>query len=248
VPGWLAEAWADLADLVLPTECAGCAVGGVSMRYGVCADCAAALETLRPFPTTPMPAPPGMPRCVALGGYDGVLRQVLLGYKERGRHRLARPLGALLAHVVAEASGDPHSRVLLVPVPATAAAARRRHGDHVRRLARHAAARLRRSGRAATVALPVRALPRRDSAELDRGGRAAAAAAAFRLRRSRLPGVRAGASRSRIVLLDDIVTTGATLAAVRSRLAEAGLEVHAAAVLAATARRGTPVRVTEVWT
>jgi predicted amidophosphoribosyltransferase len=248
VPGWLAGVWADLADLVLPAECAGCAVAGATLRYGVCPGCVAALESLTPFPTRPTPAPPGMPRCVALGGYDGVLREVLLGYKERGRHTLGRPLGVLLARAVAEASGGSRTPVLLLPVPATAAAARRRHGDHVWRLARHAAAELRRSGRGAAVTQPVRALPRQDSAELDRAGRAAAAAMAFRLRSSRVPGTRGRAARARVVLVDDIVTTGATLAAVSLRLAEAGLQVSASAVLAATARRAVPVRGTEIWT
>ncbi|HEY2948172.1 MAG TPA: phosphoribosyltransferase family protein [Micromonosporaceae bacterium] len=246
MPGWLAGAWADLADLVLPTDCAGCAAAGAALRYGVCPSCIAALEALTPFATRPTPAPPGMPRCVALGGYDGVLREVLLGYKERGRYTLSRPLGALLARAVAEASSDARTPVLLLPVPATAAAARRRHGDHVWRFARHAAAELRRSGRTAAVAQPVRALPRPDSAELDRAGRAAAAATAFRLRAGRVPSTQRRAARAAVVLVDDIVTTGATLAAVRLLLAEAGLQVYAAAVLAATARRAAPARGTAI--
>jgi predicted amidophosphoribosyltransferase len=252
VPRWLAEVWADLADLVLPADCAGCAAARTNLRYGVCPDCVATLESLTPFPTRPTPAPPGLPPCTALGDYDGVLREVLLGYKERGRHTLARPLGALLGQVVAAASGDPRSPVLLLPVPATAAAARRRHGDHMWRLARHAAVRLRHSGRAVAVARPVRAMPRPDSAELDSAGRAAAAAAAFRLRggwvSARRGRATVPAAGTRVVLLDDIVTTGATLAAIRARLAEAGLRVHAAAVLAATVRRTAPVRGIEVWT
>ena len=58
--------------------------------------------------------------------------------------------------------------MVLVPVPATAAAVRARHGDHMHRLARRAAADLRRDGYDAAVATPLRALPRADSAELDR--------------------------------------------------------------------------------
>jgi predicted amidophosphoribosyltransferase len=249
MPGWLADVWADLADLVLPADCAGCGARAAGLRYGVCAECVAALEALTPFPTRPSPAPPGLPPCTALGDYDGVLRQVLLSYKERGRHTLAGPLGVLLARVVAAAAGGARTPVLLVPVPATAAAARRRHGDHMWWLAREATARLRVSGRVANVAQPLRARRRPDSAELDSAGRAAAAAAAFRLR-ARPPGRGRNATLpagGRVVLLDDIVTTGATLAAVRTRLAEAGLPVHAAAVLAATIRRTAPARGTGVW-
>jgi Predicted amidophosphoribosyltransferases len=233
----LAGTWADLADLVLPAECAGCRGTRLPLRRGLCADCAAELVALRPVGVRPTPAPPGLPDCLALGDYDGVVRETLLSYKERGRHGLARPLGRLLAEVVAAAVGTPRP-VLLVPVPATARASRARYGDHVRRLARHAAARLRRAGWPAAVAQPLRALPRPDSATLDSAGRAAAAATAFRTRPARLPALRRVAAGRTVVVVDDIVTTGATLAAVTRVLAGAGVAVHAAAVLAATVRRG----------
>ncbi|MEV4756824.1 phosphoribosyltransferase family protein [Micromonospora sp. NPDC049559] len=236
----VAGVWAELTDLVLPAECAGCAAERVPLRYGVCASCAATLEALRPGPVRPTPAPAGLPGCAALGAYQGVLREALLSYKERGRHGLARPLGLLLAEVVAllaaPAAGPP-GPVLLVPVPATARAIRARHGDHVRRLARHAAGRLRRSGWPVAVAQPLVALPRPDSAVLDSAGRAAAAASAFRLRPGRLPALRRTAEQATVIVLDDIVTTGVTLAAATRLLTGAGVAVRGAAVLAATPRR-----------
>ncbi|MGI5213925.1 ComF family protein [Plantactinospora sp. CA-290183] len=232
----LADIWAELADLVLPAECAGCRGTRLPLRQGACENCAAALRALRPAPARPTPAPPGLPECVALGAYQGVLREMLLSYKERGRHSLARPLGMLLAEVVAEAAGG-RRPVLLVPVPATARAVRARHGDHLRRLARHAAVRLHGSGWPVAVASPLRALPRPDSATLDSAGRAAAAAGAFRPRGRRLAAVRRLAAGRTVVVLDDIVTTGVTLTAVARLLAGAGIGVRAAAVLAATVRR-----------
>lgn len=232
----MAGFWADLADLVLPTECAGCSGSGLPLRYGVCERCARGLETLRPVAVRPSPAPPGLPSCFALGRYDGSLREVLLSYKERGRHRLARPLGRLLAEVVAVAVGGPRP-ALLIPVPATARAARERYGDHMARLSRHAAAQLRAAGWSVSLAHPLRALPRQDSTRLSRVDRAAAAATGFRLRPGRVPALRRATSGRTVVLLDDIVTTGATLSAVTRLLGTAGVRVHAAALLAATARR-----------
>ncbi|MFC5945487.1 ComF family protein, partial [Micromonospora harpali] len=88
--------WADLTDLVLPVECAGCREHRAA-RQGFCPGCVATLAALRPRPVRPTPAPPGLPPCVALGPYGGALREALLAYKERGRHGLARPLGGLLA-------------------------------------------------------------------------------------------------------------------------------------------------------
>ncbi|MEU5831327.1 ComF family protein [Micromonospora tulbaghiae] len=224
--------WSDLTDLVLPAGCAGCGAGSVRLRHGFCPGCVRELESLRPAPARPDPAPPGLPPCVALGPYGGALREGLLAYKERGRHGLARPLGALLAEVVAAAAGPP-GPVALVAVPDTARAARARYGDHLDRLVRPAAARLRAAGWPVRVLRPLRALPRTDSVALDSAERAAAAETAFRLRRP-LTGHRPGEN---VVLLDDIVTTGATLAAVSRMLHRAGMAPKAAAVLAATQKR-----------
>ncbi|WP_406037675.1 ComF family protein [Micromonospora sp. NBC_00898] len=224
--------WSDLTDLVLPAGCAGCGARAVGIRRGFCPGCIRELESLRPAPTRPTPAPADLPPCVALGPYAGALREGLLAYKERGRHGLARPLGALLAEVVAVAVG-PVRPVALVPVPDTAPAARARYGDHLDRLAGHAAARLRGAGWPVRVLRPLRALPRPDSVALDSAGRAAAAESAFRLRRPVPPAGRNAA----VVVLDDIVTTGVTLAAVSQVLQPAGMTPNVAAVLAATQKR-----------
>ncbi|GAA3912360.1 hypothetical protein Aau02nite_01730 [Amorphoplanes auranticolor] len=170
------------------------------------------------------------------------MRGVLLAYKEKGRHRLARPLGSLLAVAVAEAArrggAGRHTPVRLIPVPSTAAAARERHGDHMARLAAHTVRRLRAAGWNADVLRPLRALPRPDSASLDAAGRVAAAESSLRISESRIRIPRRGPTmRGTLIVVDDIVTTGATLAAVASRLREADMQVTGAAVVAATRLR-----------
>ncbi|MGA8118123.1 MAG: phosphoribosyltransferase family protein [Actinocatenispora sp.] len=154
--------------------------------------------------------------------------------------------------------------VLLVPVPATAAASRARQGDHIVRLARRAAFVLARSGQPATVWPVLAALPRADdSVGLSSEARARRAEAAFRPRAKALtrltgrvgsppgpprsarqaPSARQPSDRQatlfpgRVVIVDDIMTTGATLAAVSRLLHASGVPVAAAAVLAATRRR-----------
>src|SRR5687768_13175270 len=149
---------AELADLVLPGACAGCGAERVRLTYGTCAACVAVLESLRPRAASPTPPPVGFPACVAVGAYTGPLRGALLAYKEKGRHRLAGPLGTLLAGAVA-AIAPPDRPVTLVPVPSTAAARRERYGDHMARLADHAARRLRAAGYRVNVVQPLRALP-----------------------------------------------------------------------------------------
>jgi predicted amidophosphoribosyltransferase len=238
----------DLADLILPGACAGCGAERVPLRFGTCAACVTALEALTPFLATPEPPPPGLPACTALGVYGGPLRGALLAYKEKGRHRLARPLGWLLAETIAAAAvragagaGEP---VRLVPVPSTASAARARHGDHMARLAIQAVRRLRVAGWNASVTQPLRALPRPDSALLDVADRATAAENSLRIRGGRIRvSRRRNTMRGTLIVVDDILTTGATLAAVNRRLREADMQVTGAAVLAATQlrrRRGGP--------
>ena len=218
------------ADLVVPSPCAGCE--GAAPFTGVCAGCASALAD-RPGPTRPTPAPDGLPPCLTLGEYRAVLRELILGYKERDRRRLVAPLGDALAGVVLAGLPPRSARgVVLVPVPATGAAIRARQGDHMLRLARRAARRLREAC-PTTVAPVLRALPKEDSAHLDRHARARVALGSFTARR--------GADRigrgDLVVVVDDVITTGSTVAAVTTRLAERGVVVAFAATLAATRLR-----------
>jgi predicted amidophosphoribosyltransferase len=219
-----------LVDLVLPSACAGC--DGPAPYSGVCAACADGLAG-PPGPTRPTPAPDGLPPCLTLAAYEGVARELILAYKERGRRRLAAPLGDALAGVVLAGASSDHRPLVLVPVPATAAAIRARHGDHMLRLARRAARTIRATGRSVAVAPALRAARKEDAAHLDRHARARVAVGAFAARRE-AERIRPGAL---VVVLDDVVTTGSTIAAVTGRLAERGVVVAFAATLAATRLR-----------
>src|SRR5262249_50631768 len=96
---------------------------------------------------------------------------------------------------------------------------------------------LRRAGLPVAVATPLRALPKPDAAPLDREARALAAREAFAPRSGRADALRAVADAGVVVLLDDVVTTGATLAAAARCLSDAGVRVAFAATLAATRLR-----------
>ncbi|HEV7756405.1 MAG TPA: phosphoribosyltransferase family protein, partial [Mycobacteriales bacterium] len=113
---------------------------------------------------------------------------------------------------------------------------RARGGDHVDRLARAAAGRLRRAGWAPRVArLLAVARRRRDSAGLGAADRRANLAGAFRgsgeFRGSGDP------PRAPVVIVDDLVTTGATLAEAAAVLRATGVGALHSAVVAATLRR-----------
>ncbi|WP_163508864.1 ComF family protein [Fodinicola acaciae] len=221
----------SLADLVLPVRCAGCGLRDVPL----CDACRWWLE--RPArQVVPTPCPPDMPVCFAVAPYAGPPRQTLLAYKERGRHRLAKPLGGALTRAVGQAGGG--RPVLLVPVPSTAAAVRARGGDHLRPLVEQVLRRV--DGRLAEV---LTARPRPDSAGLSSAARAAnrVGAFGFRTKGRRLlsSAVRDGYA---VVIVDDLVTTGATLAEINRVLTAEGAPPSHSAVIAATVKRSAHIR------
>lgn len=219
-----------LADLALPATCAGCGQAPSTWCPGCAASLAGPARVARPDP-----CPPGLPTPWAVAVYDGVVRHALVAHKEHGRLGLARPLGAALARAAVAAAGADRGPLLLVPAPSRPSAVRARGHDPTLRLARRAAAALRGQAVAAGV-LPVLRVsgPLADQAGLTSAQRAANLSGALRV-----PGrfARLVAGR-RLLLVDDIVTTGATLAEAARALRAAGGEVEASAVVAATARRG----------
>ncbi len=183
-----------------------------------------------------------MPPAFAAASYAGVARVLLLSYKERGRVDLAPVLGQALARAVATAlvAAAPGGRwpppVLLVPVPTTVAARRRRGVDHVARLAAAAARSLARGGVRARVSAALRvSRPGDDQAGLGAAARARNRSGAFALRTG-VPPPRPGEIT---IVVDDIVTTGATVReAVRALRAGGWAPVAGAAVAATSLHHG----------
>jgi len=211
----------DLLDLLCPLRCAGCRRRGESL----CAACAELLGGPAVW-HSPTPRPAGLPPATALTAYDGAVRSLLLAYKECGRVALAGPLGDALGRAAAPFDPD-----VLVPIPSSRAACRARGYDHMRLLARAAT----RGRTAAPVVVPALVHRRRvaDQSRLDSAARTLNLAAALAVD-ARLRPALAG---RRVVLVDDLMTTGATLAEAARALRAAGVDAVGAAVIAATLRR-----------
>lgn len=197
--------WADVLDLVFPPACAECDAPG----SGLCAACFRPSAPVH-FMLDDLP-------CVALGAYEGVLRRAVLAVKS-GRRDVGHTLGSLLGERIDRRSVD-----ALVPVLTTAARRRQRGFDQGDLLAR-AASRV--------CGVPIAALLRQTAGDAQRG----------RTREARLAAVGrfslTGASfvqGSRVVLVDDVATTGATLRDCARTLRAAGLKVTGALVVAQAA-------------
>ena len=218
---------AALLDLVLPRACAGCSRPGVPL----CAACLAGLQARPLGQVLPTPCPVGLPLVHALGRYEDPLRRLLVAHKERAQLALSAPLGSALARVVAGIPGSATGPLVLCPVPSARAAVRSRGFDHGRRLSRAAAACLGPGVTAVPLLEPVRRVA--DQSGLSAAQRAANLHGAMRA---------AAGPAVRVVVVDDVMTTGATLVEAARALVAAGHHVVGTAVLGATQRRTSPGR------
>lgn len=207
--------WRSGIDLVLPVRCLGCA----RRAEAWCAPCRGEALDLH------FREHPGGLRTVAAASYDADVREAILAYKERSRRDLARPLAWFLQAAVDAASAGLDEPVL-VPMPSTTQAVRRRGGDHLVRLVRTL------SGEP-SIAVALGARSGEDSSELSATGRRLARGQAMYARRG--AGELVGGRD--VLLVDDIVTTGSTLERAHTLMAASGARSVRAAVVAETPKQ-----------
>ncbi|MGV0837548.1 ComF family protein [Mycolicibacterium thermoresistibile] len=208
-----------MLDLVLPLRCGGCGVP--ASRW--CPDCARELSLRIDDPHLVTPRlDPGVP-VFTLGRYTGARRAAIVAMKEHGRADLVAPLGGALHAGLARLFtwGLLDTPLTVVPAPTRTSAARRRGGDPVRRMAQVAV-----SGWIETSVVPALRLRGlvRDSVGLSSADRQRNIAGRVKLRRP---------VTTAALVVDDIVTTGATAAESVRVLRAAGVRVTAVLTLAA---------------
>jgi predicted amidophosphoribosyltransferase len=211
-----------MLDLVLPLECGGC--GAPSTRW--CETCSAALQVATDEPHLASPRlDPGVP-VFTLGRYAGSRRQAIVALKEHGRTDLVGPLAYALAtgihHLLQWGLLD--VPLTIVPAPTRRQAARRRGGDPVARVA--TAAVRNHPEIAVASALRMTALVR-DSVGLGTAARERNTAGRVRMTAKDL------CQKRDVLVVDDIVTTGATARESVRVLQLAGVRVTGVLTLAA---------------
>lgn len=238
-------------EAVAPTRCAGCerpgelicadclhALALIDPRHSclgcgapfgdlVCTECASGLAGTGDCREAAPPRPFAFERCLATATFEEPLPRIVRAYKDAGERRLAPLFAEMLADTVEHAERAAPARYggfasaadVLVFVPATAAAYRRRGFDHMEAIARPLADM---AGLELADALIKRG--RTDQRLLGRAGRQAGARGSFDVVRS-VHGLR-------VVLVDDVMTTGSTLDAAARSLLQAGAARVDALVLA----------------
>lgn len=178
--------------------------------------------------------PPPFERAVAYGIYQGRLRDAIHALKYGGLHPAARGLGRMLAEAIARLAEESPKQMLIVPVPLHRSKLSQRGFNQARLLAREALRELGRSHPAWRLTLAPGTLMRLRETKSQAG-------LTPRQRRLNVRGAfsvsdpRAVAGRH-VLLVDDIMTTGATARAAAQALARAGAESVWVATLARARR------------
>jgi ComF family protein len=230
---WLKELAATAVDLLFPPRCVAC------HRFGawLCADCVKEIEVIHPpicprcgLPldseardnTTPPKMPFGCNRCRsapfpadrlrAYAFHSGPLREAIHQLKYQDLRALAAPLGQLMAEGWANLSRDEDGFDVIVPVPLHRARLRQRGYNQAALLARALGAHLQRPVAEDTL---VRVKATAPQVDLDAQARRANVRDAFLCSDTSLAG-------KRVLLVDDVCTTGATLEAASVALRDGG--------------------------
>jgi ComF family protein len=207
----------DALAVLFPVTCAGC---GADDR-ALCASCASAL-LFRPRVQSLPGAGSGELTVLSAIEYEGAARRIILALKEQGRTDVAGALATPFRAAVGAAVDAPATAVELATVPPGRSATRRRGFDPVGLLVARAG-----------LPPPARVLrsvhERASQKTLDVDERAANLSGSLV--------ARGDVTGRRFLLVDDVVTTGATLAEAARALRESGAIVIGAATLAVTLRR-----------
>ena len=218
-----------LLDLALPPVCMACKAP-VATPHGLCAACWSRLRSIeRPYcerlgipfgydlgpgalSAEAIATPPVFDRARAAVLYEDVAREIIQGLKYHDRTELARLVGRMTARAGRDLMGDAD---VIVPLPLHRRRLWTRKFNQAALIAREVG---RISGLPVETMALVRVKATRPQVGLNERERAENVRGAFRVATGR----RAAIEGKRVVLVDDVLTTGATVSAATRALRRAG--------------------------
>ena len=185
-------------------------------------------------------APPPFVKAVAYGLYEGGMREAIHALKYSRLHPAARVLGKMLAQAIARLAAEAPGEMLVVPVPLHRSKHALRGFNQARALAEEALRALSKTHPEWQLRLASSTLLRLRSTESQAG-------LTPRQRRLNVRGAFSVADAGQVtgkhvLLIDDILTTGATARAAAQALEKAGAASVWVATLARAQRHGAPDR------
>jgi ComF family protein len=185
-------------------------------------------------------AEPAFSKAVFYGLYRGRMREAIHALKYERLTPAARMLGGMLAEAIAQLHGEAPAQMLVVPVPLHRRRAATRGFNQTRLLARHAIAALRRTHPDWKLALAPRTLVRTRNTESQAG--LTPRQRRINLRRAFRVTAPQAVNGKHVLIVDDILTTGATARAASAALIRAGAESVWVATLARARRHHDDLR------
>jgi ComF family protein len=220
--GWLAPPLCILCGVEGASICVSCSIAGIIPFGERCFNCSALSPGGR---TCKSCRRSGSPKCVWITtDYEGTAKDLVQKYKFGHQRAAAKPIATLMTETFIELNSDEDikkANYLVVPVPTATSRVRRRGFDHSALLAWY-------------VARPLKLENNNVMTRLGQG-RQVGLSRAERLKNAegnyKVPHMKSVAGRN-ILLIDDVVTTGATLNAASKALRIAGAKTVDALVFA----------------
>lgn len=208
-------------DVIVPRGCAGCG----EVDAVLCDACWSLMHRFR------MRSLYGcsLDHAYACAGYEGSIRTAILQWKDHGDLECDRVFAGILADLIMQCADIRAGPVVLIPTPSSHRSMRARGRWHTKNLTQYVARELRGRGVEAHVRTALSMTGKVEKSVAGSAGRRSG-----RLRNHIRVDLNGCGDADTVILIDDIITTGATMSQCINALQTAGLQVDAAVALAAT--------------